>query len=91
MQHKLFVKENEKVKHLRSVMSIDRTLASQLRREVDHLDKDLRQLQETDVTLEQLLSKDLEEIWAQGPPEKCMRVSTSITPSNCYGTPCRCT
>jgi len=54
--------ENDKVKHLRSVMSIDRTLASQLRREVDHLDKDLRQLQETDVTLEQLLSKDGHEI-----------------------------
>jgi len=83
VQQKLHVKENDKVKHLRSVMSIDRTLASQLRREVDHLDKDLRQLQETDVTLEQLLSKDPKEIWAHGPPKKCMWVSTSITPSDC--------
>ena len=51
-------KENEKVRHLRSVVATDRALAHELRREVDHLDKNLWQLQETDVKLEQLLSKD---------------------------------
>ncbi|CAL1145824.1 unnamed protein product [Cladocopium goreaui] len=54
--------ENEKVRHLRSVVATDRALAHELRREVDHLDKNLRQLQETDVKLEQLLSKDAQEV-----------------------------